>query len=85
MLRGGLGRIACMALVFWSAPLAAEHTATSIGGVSTDEIEAALRFAGETLAFVERAAPRPVLAAELELLEKRFAETKQDGRDDLLL
>ena len=55
--------------------------------VSAGEIEKALRFAGETLAFVQRSGPRPALAAELEALQKRFAKAKQGGTgagDELL-
>ena len=43
---------------------------------SAGETEEALQFARETLAFVERSATRPELAAELALLEKRFAQSK---------
>ena len=46
---------------------------------SADETEEALQFARKTLAFVERSATRPELAAELAALEKRFAQVGRDG------
>ena len=50
-----------------------------VGSASADETEKALQFARETLAFVERSAPRPKLAAELAALEKRYAISLQDS------
>jgi len=49
-----------------------------VGRASADETEKALRFARKTLAFVERSAPRPKLAAELAALEKRYAGSRKD-------
>ena len=45
-----------------------------VGSVSADETGKALQFARETLAFVERSAACPKLAAELAALERRCAE-----------
>lgn len=49
-----------------------------VGRAMADETEKALQFAREALAFVERSASRPRLAAELAALENRFAESRKD-------
>jgi hypothetical protein len=49
-----------------------------VGGVPGEETDKALQFARETLAFVERSAPRPKLAAALAALEKQHAEARKD-------
>ncbi len=55
--------------------------------VSAGETEEAFQFARETLAFVERSAPRPKLSAQLAALEKQVGELPADNAaaaDELL-
>jgi len=57
--------------------LASATGARAAGTPSTRDLERVFELARDTLALVERSAPRPQLAAELKALHERFPEPKQ--------